>query len=107
MEPGVKFYDLQPVATISGAITATNAGTTPEGMAMALAYEHALGQYNTKAASVVGTSQEGEALVLCVRQLAPHEGVYWVVPDSESAVGALRTYQDGGHCADKIHHLYA
>ena len=31
-------------------------------------------------------------LLLCVRRLAQQEGVYWVVPVSESAVGALRTY---------------
>ena len=29
------------------------------------------------------------------------------MPDSEAAVGALRTYQEGGHCGDGIHHLYA
>ena len=29
------------------------------------------------------------------------------MPDSEVAVGALRTYQEGGHCGDGIHHLYA
>ena len=28
------------------------------------------------------------ALLLCVHQLAMQEGVYWVVPNSESAVGA-------------------
>ena len=44
--------------------------------------------------------------LLCTRQLAPHDGVYWVVPDPESAVGALCTYQEGGHCGDGIHHLY-
>ena len=27
--------------------------------------------------------------------------------DSEAAVGALRTYQEGGHRGDGIHHLYA
>ena len=29
------------------------------------------------------------------------------MPDSEAVVGALRTYQEGGHCGDGIHHLYA
>ena len=29
------------------------------------------------------------------------------MPDSEVALGALRTYQEGGHCGDGIHHLYA
>ena len=30
-----------------------------------------------------------------------------MVPDSEAAVEALQTYQEGGHCGDGIHHLYA
>ena len=34
-------------------------------------------------------------------------GVYTVVPDSESAVGALRMYQQDGQCGDGIQHLYA
>ena len=60
-------------------------------------------------ASGVGTSQEGEAMILLsyVRKLAQQPGVFWLVPDSEAAVGALRTYQEGGHCGDGIHHLYA
>ena len=29
------------------------------------------------------------------------------MPHSEAAVRALRTYQEGGHCGDGIHHLYA
>ena len=55
----------------------------------------------------MGTSQEGEAMALlsCARWLATQQGVYWLVPDSEAAVGALRTYQEGGHCGDGIHHL--
>ena len=50
---------------------------------------------------------ETMTLLLCVRQLASQQGTYWVVRDSESAVGALRTYQEGGKCGDGIHHLYA
>ena len=46
-------------------------------------------------------------LLSYVRRLAKQPGVYWLVPDSEAAVGALRTYQGGGHCGDGIHHLYA
>ena len=46
-------------------------------------------------------------LLLYVRRLAQQPRVYWLVPDSEAAVGALRTYQEGGHCGDGIHHLYA
>ena len=68
-----------PQATISGAIVATNAGSTPAGLLMALAYEHVPGRYKTAVA--LGTL--------------------------ESAVGALRTYHEGRHCGDGIHHLYA
>ena len=73
---------------------------------------HTAGQERAKLAhlvSGVGTSQEGEAMILLsyVPRLAAQSGVYWLVPDSEAAVGALRTYQEGGHCGDGIHHLYA
>ena len=65
--------------------------------------------YRARVASGVGTSQEGEAMILLsyVRRLAQQPGIYWLVPDSEVAVGAIRTYQEGGHCGDGIHHLYA
>ena len=46
-------------------------------------------------------------LLAYIRRLAMQLGVYWLVPDSEAAVGALHTYQVGGHCGDGIHHLYA
>ena len=46
-------------------------------------------------------------LLSYVRRLAQQPRVYWSVPDSEAAVGALRTSQEGGHCGDGIHHLYA
>ena len=46
-------------------------------------------------------------LLSYIRRLAQQPGVFWLVQDSEAAVGALRTYQDGGHCGDGIHHLYA
>ena len=46
-------------------------------------------------------------LLSYIRRLAHQPRVYWLVPDSEAAVGALRTYQAGGHCGDGIHHLYA
>ena len=57
----------------------------------------------------VGTPQGGEAIILlsCVRRLAQQPGLFWLVPDWEAAVGALRTYQEGFHCGDGIHHLYA
>ena len=62
--------------------------------------------YRTHAASGVGTSQHGEAMMLLsyVHRLAQQPGVFWLVPDSQAAVGALRTYQVGGHCGDGIHH---
>ena len=65
--------------------------------------------YQAHVASGVGTSQEGEAMILLsyIHGLAQKRGVYWLVPDSEAAVGPLRTYQEGGHCGDGIHHLYA
>ena len=31
-------------------------------------------------------------LLLCFCRMAQRKGVYWVVPDSKSAVGALHTY---------------
>ena len=47
-------------------------------------------------------------ILLCyVRRLAEQPRVYWLVPDSEAAVGSLRTYQEGGHCGDGLHHLHA
>ena len=66
------FHDLPPLATICGSIVATHAGATSTEMAMALAYESAPGEYITKAASAVRTTQEGEAmtLLLCVCWLA-------------------------------------
>ena len=38
-EPGIWFHDLPPLATIHGAIVATDASTTPAGMLMAITYE--------------------------------------------------------------------
>ena len=49
-EPSTWFQDLPPLATISGAIVATDAETT-EGMVMALVYETAPGDYHTWVAS--------------------------------------------------------
>ena len=59
--------------------------------------------------SGVGTSQEGEAMIILsyIRRLAQQPGVFWLIPGSEAAVGALRAHQEGGHCGDGIHHLYA
>ena len=60
-------------------------------------------------ASGVGTLQEGEAMILLsyIWLLAELSRVYWLVLDSEAAVGALRTFQEGGHCGDGMRHLYA
>ena len=78
-------------------------------MAMAGVAQSGHGAYRAHVASGVDTSQEGEATILLsyVRRLAEPPGMYWLVPDSEAAVGALRTYLEGGHCGDGIHHLYA
>ena len=67
------------------------------------------GAYQAHVTSGVGTSQEGEAMILLsyVRQLATQSGVSRLVPDLEAALGALRTYQEGGHCGDGVRHLYA
>ena len=107
--PGVWFHDLPALATLRGSVVAVDAGATQAGMAMAGVVQSGPGEYQAQVASGVGTSQEGEAMALLsyARRLATQQGVYWLVPDSEAAVGALRTYQEGGHCGDGIHHLYA
>ena len=72
MELWIWLHDLPPLARIRRAIVNTDASTTPAGMAMAIAYESAQGEYKTVTPSGVETSQEGEALtvLLYVRQLA-------------------------------------
>ena len=49
----------------------------------------------------------GGRLQLCIRKLVSPKGVYGVVPGSESAVGVLRTYHEGSHYGDAIHHQHA
>ena len=109
VKPGIWFHDLPALATLRGAVAAVDAGTTEAGMAKAGVAQSGPAAYQAHVASGVGTSQEGEAVILLsyVRKLAQQPGVYWLVPDSEAAVGALRTYQEGDHCGDGIHHLYA
>ena len=109
VKPGIWFHDLPALATLRGTVAAVDAGTTPAGMAMAGVAQSGLEAYKTYMASGVGTSQEGEAMILLsyIRRLAQQPAVFWLVPYSEAAVGALRTYQEGGHCGDGIHHLYA
>ena len=108
-EPGIWFHDLPALATLRGTIAAVDARATPAGMAMAGVAQSGHGAYRIHVASGVGTSQEGEAMILLsyVRRLAEKPGVCWLLPDSEAVVGALRTFQEGGHCGDGIHHLYA
>ena len=108
-QPGIWFHDLPALATLRGTVVAVDAGATRGGMAMARVAQSGPTTYQARVASGVGTSQEGEAMVLLsyVRGLAQQPGIYWLVPDSEAAVGALRTYHEGGHCGDGIHHLYA
>ena len=109
VKPGIWFHDMLARATLRGTVAAVDAGTTQAGMAMAGVAQRGPEAYRTHVASGVGTSQEGEAMILLsyVRKLAQQPGVFWLVQDSEAAVGGLRTYQEGGHCGDGIHHLYA
>ena len=108
VKPGIWFHDLPALATLHGTVAAVDA-ETQAGMAMAGVAQSRPEADPTRVASGVGTSQEGEAMILLlyVRRLAQHPGVFWLVPHSEAAVGALRTYQEGGLCGDGIHHLYA
>ena len=77
IELGIWFHELLRLATIYGAIVATDAGPSPGGMVMALAYQSAPGEYCTQVASRAGTSQEGAMTLLpCIRRLARQEGVY-------------------------------
>ena len=50
------FHEMPPLATISGAIVATDASITLAGMIMALGYESVLAEYCTSGASGMGTS---------------------------------------------------
>ena len=108
-QPGIWFHDLPALATLRGTVVAVDTGTTRGGMAMAGVAQSGPANYQAQMASAAGTSQEGEAMILLsyVSTLARQPGVYWLVPDSGAAVGALRTYHEGGHCGDGIHHLYA
>ena len=80
--------------TLRGTVAAVDAGTTQTSMTMAGVAKGGPEAYRTHLASGVGNSQEGEAMILLsyVRRLAQQPGVFWLVPDSEAAVGALRTY---------------
>ena len=54
-ELGIWFHDLPPPPTICGAVVTTNASTTPAGMAMAIEYGSAQGEYETVTTLAVGT----------------------------------------------------
>ena len=92
--PGVWFHVLPALATLRGHVVAVDAGATQAGMAMAGVAQSGPEAYQAQVASGVGTSQEGEAMILLsyARRMASQPGVYWLVPDSEAAVGALHTY---------------
>ena len=106
VKPGIWFHDLPALATLRGTVAAVDAGTMPAGMAMAGVAQSGPEAQRTHVASGVGTSEEGEAMILLlyICRLAHQPGVFWLVQSSEAA---LRTYQEGGHCVDGIHHLYA
>ena len=107
IKPGIWFHDLPALATFRGTVAVVDAGTMQAGMAMAGVAQSRLEAYRTHVACRVGTFHEGEAMIflLYARTLAQQLGVLWPVPDSEAEVGALRTYQERGHCGDGIHHL--
>ena len=70
-ERHVWFHDVPPLATISGAVVATDTETTEAGVVMTICVHSAPGEHHPRVASGVRTSHEGEAMVLhlCVRQL--------------------------------------
>ena len=105
VQPGIWVHDLPALATLRGTFAAVDAGATRAGMSMAVVAQSGPRACQTHVALGVGTSEEGGAMILLsyIRGLAQQPGVYWLVPDSEAAVGA----QEGGHCGDGIHHLYA
>ena len=72
VKPGIWFHDLPALATLRGTVVAVDAGTTQAGMAMAGVAQSGPEAYRTHVASGVGTSQEGEAMILLsyVRRLA-------------------------------------
>ena len=63
-EPGIWLHGLPALGTLRGAIVAMDAGDTPAGMAMAGVAQCGPGAYQAHVASGVGTSQEGEAMIL-------------------------------------------
>ena len=77
-KPGIWFHDLPTLATLRRTIVAVDAGTTPARMAMTGVAQSGLEAYQTNVASGVGTSQEGEAMILLsyIRRLAQQPRVF-------------------------------
>ena len=67
-DPGMWLHEVPLSATMSRAIIATNAGTTPAGMTMAPAYEHAPGWCTVRVASGVGPPRRARPypIALCL-----------------------------------------
>ena len=70
--PGIWFHDLPSLATLCGTVVAVDAGATRGGMALAGVAQSGPTAYQARLASGVGTSREGEAMILLsyVRGLA-------------------------------------
>ena len=62
--PGIWFHDLPALATLHASVAAVHAGTSQAGMSMAGVAQSGCEAYRTHVASAVGTSQEGEAMIL-------------------------------------------
>ena len=79
VRPGIWFHDLPALATLRGTVAAVDAGATRAGMSMARVTHSGPTAYKTHVASGVGTSQEGEAMILLsyIRRLAQQPQVYW------------------------------
>ena len=107
--PKLRFHDLLALATIQGSIVPVDTRTTPANMAMAGVVESSPGQFHTRVAVSMGTSQEKEAPILLtyVWEHSTQTDGYCYVLVSKSHVGALRMHMDGGYCGDGIHHQYA
>ena len=100
---------------MQGRLLGIDAGTAKEGeegrppTSVAAYAAGAGGEGQAAVAGGPGTSQEGEvpALIEYVIALACKRGVYWIIGDSEAAVGALRKYQQGLKSGDGMREFYA
>ena len=64
VQPGIWFHDLPVLATLRGTASAVDAGATRADMSMAVVAQSRPTAYRAHVASGVGTSQEGEAMIL-------------------------------------------